>query len=151
MSRKRAPRLAAAFVVTISAGCGGASSEPVTPDGPGDSPPAERFYKDSDGKCYIEHFANPPYRNEVDCSQDPAKPPESPDAKPDSPDGPDAIVQQPDERVLKPAPDGWRVERNEEGSCTAYGPDPCQHQGCNPPPPRKVLCPPELKGPAPKR
>jgi hypothetical protein len=42
-------------------------------------------------------------------------------------------------------PAGWTVSRNDDGTCTAYPPPAnCPPKAtCNPPPPRKVACPPE--------
>ncbi|TKC90767.1 hypothetical protein [Polyangium fumosum] len=88
MKRKKAPRLAAAFVVTISAGCGGATQEPAKPD-PQTSGPEnqdwvpnlgsvrEGFRRNEDGTCTITHAANPPWVEPVDCeTQKPLKKPE---------------------------------------------------------------------------
>ena len=35
-----------------------------------------------------------------------------------------------------------RVFKREDGQCYFSAPDPCQHSGCNPPPPQPVECPP---------
>src|SRR5689334_11726379 len=92
MLRKKSPRLAAAFVVTISAGCGSATSTP--PDHPPTGPEDPNwvpnigavkggFVKGGDGKCYIEHPANPPYMEPADCeTQQPLKQPEAENPKP---------------------------------------------------------------------
>lgn len=88
MKRTKAPRLAAAFVVTISAGCGGAAREPEKPEKPEtqtevskpESKPEEDqswvpnlgsvkegFNRRPDGTCTITHAANPPWVEPVDC------------------------------------------------------------------------------------
>ncbi len=70
MKRKRAPRLAAAFVVTISAGCGGAAQELST--GPEDQSNLgtqhEWFTRNADGTCAITHSGHPPWTQTVDCA-----------------------------------------------------------------------------------
>ncbi|MDI1450207.1 hypothetical protein [Polyangium sp. 6x1] len=90
MKRKRVPRLAAAFVVTIAAGCGGATQEPTKPDpqtegtGPENQDwvpnlgsVKEGFAKNADGTCTITHAANPPWVEPVDCeTQKPLAKPE---------------------------------------------------------------------------
>jgi hypothetical protein len=85
MKRKKAPQLAAAFVMTISAGCGGASQEPATdPKGPEDQSwvpnlgsVKEDFARNPDGTCSITHAANPPWVEPVDCeTREPLKKPE---------------------------------------------------------------------------
>ncbi|MDI1482715.1 hypothetical protein [Polyangium sp. y55x31] len=73
MRRKKAPRLAAAFVVTISAGCGGATQEPPKPQPQDESwvpnlgSVKEGFTRNEDGTCTITHAANPPWVEQVDC------------------------------------------------------------------------------------
>lgn len=71
MFRKKSPRLAAAFVVTISAGCGGASTQdakdPDRDDVPRTDAVMSQFINRGDGKCFIEIFANPPFQTPVDC------------------------------------------------------------------------------------
>jgi hypothetical protein len=81
MRRKKAPRLAAAFVVTISAGCGGAAQEPPKPENPDWVPNLgsvkEEFRRNEDGTCSITHPANPPWVEPVDCeTREPLKKPE---------------------------------------------------------------------------
>jgi hypothetical protein len=141
MLRQKSPRLAAAFVVTISAGCGGASANSDQHD---DVPHTNRvmsgFVKGNDGQCYIEIFANPPYREPADCeTQQPLKKTETAPVKP--PEKPVAV-----DSKLPDAPAGWSVEKNPDGSCTAYAPLPPCPQGsfCNPPPPQQVKCPLEM-------
>lgn len=160
MFRKKAPRLAAAFVVTISAGCGGSTSTPP------DRPPTDdgfkpSFYKDSDGKCFIQHPANPPWNEPVDCeTQKPLKegedkpttsaepkfadPPVA-SAKPDEPKPPETPPKV-DESTLPEMPAGWHARRNPDGSCQAFAPSMSCPKGalCNPPRPRTVKCPPNL-------
>lgn len=174
MFRKKSPRLAAAFVVTISAGCGGASTppehgtngtsttgsdgptagtdDPKKPDGPQkpDGPEnqdwvpnigsvKEGFIKGNDGKCYIQHPANPPWMEPVDCeTQKPLdKPEETPKPAPTT-----LTPVKPDDSNLPAAPAGWRVEHYSDGSCKAFAPSVSCRSGmrCNPPPPRNVKC-----------
>jgi hypothetical protein len=158
MIRKKAPRLAAAFVVTISAGCGGQTQTPTNPDKPPTETGPENpdwvpnigavkggFVKGSDGNCYIEHPANPPWMQPADCeTQQPLKKPDEETPKPDA---------KPEEQEPKPppvadanlpsAPAGWRIERTSDGACRAFAPsDNCPPgASCNPPPPRRVKCP----------
>lgn len=151
--RKKAPRLAAAFVVTISAGCGGGTTEPVHP-GPTAEPPTDTtkgtddqswvpnigaiapgILHAPDGTCSIQHPANPPWSERVDCETGkPLKPEEQ---------QPVATPEKKPEADLPAAPKGWRVERTSDGKCTAYAPsDNCpEGMACNPPPPRAVKCP----------
>lgn len=170
MFRKKSPRLAAAFVVTISAGCGGATTspengttgtattdtdgtkkpeDPKKPDGPENPDWVPNIgsvkggpEKDADGKCFIVHPANPPWREPVDCAtQEPLK---KPDGDKPTPPQPDTTATPPkaDDTNLEDAPSGWRIEHNSDGTCTAYGPMPQCRPGwsCNPPRPRKVKC-----------
>jgi hypothetical protein len=37
-----------------------------------------------------------------------------------------------------------RVWKGADGQCSFSFPDPCQHSGCNPPPPQPVECPPGM-------
>src|SRR5690348_8908578 len=106
MMRRKSPRLAAAFVVTVAAGCGD-SRPPVVPE---DGRLRTDITKNADGTCTETIHANPPSSRDVDCPPDLAGP------------------SDPTGEGLKAAPEGWRVEVNEDGSCTAYGPDPCQHE-----------------------
>jgi len=80
MKRKRAPRLAAAFVVTISAGCGGAAQEPKEPEDqswvPNLGSVNTEMRRNEDGTCSITHPANPPWVEQVDCeTREPIKKP----------------------------------------------------------------------------
>lgn len=169
MLRKKSPRLAAAFVVTISAGCGGATpppengtnetsttdtdgmkkpEDPKKPNGPtGDGPENPDwvpnigsvkggFEKDGDGKCFIVHPANPPWREPVDCAtQEPLKKKDQETPKP----------ADPSDANLKDAPTGWTVQKDPSGGCRAFAPDKCQpNTRCNPPPPQNVKCPPNM-------
>jgi hypothetical protein len=164
MFRKKAPRLAAAFVVTISAGCGGATSTPPeNPDGvPNLGSVKEGFMRGADGKCFIQHAANPPWMEPADCETqqplpksdsvttnhpedtkptDPAIATTKP-VDPQPPEAPDKL----EELTLEPAPAGWRIKREASGSCRAFAPSsPCPKGArCNPPPPRTVKCPKDL-------
>ncbi len=149
MVHKKAPRLAVAFVVTISAGCGSATPEPlVSPnppvtkqDGP-ENPDwvpnlgsvKEGFVRGDDGKCFIQHAANPPWMEPVDC--------ETQKAIPEAPKPLETPVSVHDSN-LPEAPKGWRVDKESDGSCRAYSPPPSCPRGarCNPPPPQTVKCP----------
>ncbi|MFT5686961.1 MAG: hypothetical protein ACI8RZ_007918 [Myxococcota bacterium] len=56
------------------------------------------------------------------------------------------------EGMSHPMQPNYRIEVNEDGSCTAWftGASHCpEGASCNPPPPRDVACPPELIPPAP--
>ncbi len=100
-------QLAAAFVVTVAAGCGG---EQMPPEEPHRNPPGPEV-----DPVPTSTFATP--------AGDPTSTGTS---------------------TLPAAPQGWNVTPNGDGTCTAYGPDPCNHPGCNPPPPMKVACPPNM-------
>ena len=164
MLRKKSPRLAAAFVVTISAGCGGTSTPPENatggttttstdgtkkPDGPENPDWVPNigavkggFVKGGDGKCYIEHPANPPWMEPADCeTQQPLKKPEPETPKP-ADTGSTLTPVKPDDSNLPAAPAGWRVEHYSDGSCKAFAPSSSCRPGmrCNPPPPRNVKC-----------
>lgn len=137
MKPRRAPQLAAAFVVTLSA----CSSEPpplVNPPGPDVPLPQSTIQKNPDGSCTRMISGNPPSYEPVPCPPDTTPTASSTFAAP--PDGTPTATQTVAE-VLPPAPAGWNVRPNPDGTCTAYGPDPCNHPGCNPPPPRQVACP----------
>ncbi len=140
MKRRNVPRLAAAFVVTIAAGC--AESPPQPPEHP--NPPGPPIiHKQPDGTCAQTFDGNPPYDKPVPC-------PEAGDdgfATPPSGTG-SATPSGTGNPALPSAPSGWKVEPNQDGTCTAYGPDPCNHPGCNPPPPMRVTCPPGMKPPS---
>jgi len=154
MLRKKSPRLAAAFVVTISAGCGGATTtppdHPPTDTGPDVGVVKGGFVKGGDGKCYIEHPANPPYMEPADCetqqplkTDDGTKPVEpTGDTKPVDPKPPETPAKV-DDSSLPVAPAGWRVNKEADGSCRAFAPySPCpQGALCNPPRPQTVKCP----------
>lgn len=171
MLRKKSPRLAAAFVVTLSAGCGSASSTPTVSRNPPEEkqPPKETgpenpdwvpnlgavpggFVRGGDGKCYIQHPANPPWMEPADCeTQQPlqkpdAEPPKSPDGavdpKPVDPKPPETPAKF-DDSNLPEAPAHWRVTKHSDGRCTAKAPSsPCPKGAfCNPPPPQTVKCP----------
>lgn len=150
MKRRDIPRLAAAFVVTFSsAACSEAS--PKGPEEPHWNPPPRQLVKHPDGTCGYEIDGNPPGFEPAPCPEEaPTAAPTSTFATPPGTTGPVATAAptttaKPD---LEDAPAGWRVEPNADGTCTAYGPDPCNHPGCNPPRPRKVACPPSMQ-PAP--
>lgn len=132
MTRRKIPRLAAAFVVTVAAGCGEAPTEPVTPENP---PVSTQIIKQPDGSCVVMMFANPPYSQPTPCPGELAPPIVTATATAPTTATPN----------LPAAPAGWRVSKHADGTCTAYGPDPCNHPGCNPPPPRAVACPADLK------
>lgn len=69
MLRKKSPRLAAAFVVTVSAGCGSGSStvrDPNYDPETGAIRPAT-FIQQPDGKCFLQIPANPPFLEPADC------------------------------------------------------------------------------------
>ncbi len=172
MLRKKSPRLAAAFVVTISAGCGSSSKPPDhgTPDTqtpqpdatgsavanptPRDKPTGpedpnwvpnigavrEGLIRGSDGKCFIQHPANPPWNEPVDC--DTQKPlPKSDTATPASSA---SAVKPPafDDSNLPDAPVGWKILYDSNGRCRAYKNVTCPPRStCNPPPPKPVKCP----------
>jgi hypothetical protein len=168
MLRKKSPRLAAAFVVTISAGCGGSGSTPIQTKPPTEATGPEDpnwvpnigsvqggFYRDGEGKCFIQHPANPPWSEPVDCETqkplpaEPDKPPadskpvDTPtsDTKPTDPKPPEAEPQV-DLASLPPAPAGWRLSKLPNGACMAYPSSHCSDgKRCNPPPPRTVQCP----------
>ena len=121
--KRRVPKLAAAFVVTFSAlGCGPAEP-PKDPEPIHRNPPGPEPEPTAEPTA-TSTFADPPAT---------AAPTATSTAK------------------LEEAPQGWRVEPNADGTCTAYGPDPCNHPGCNPPRPRKVACPPEALPTKPKK
>jgi hypothetical protein len=182
MLRKKSPRLAAAFVVTISAGCGSAAKPPdhgtpdmktpppdatgttgETPDvdkkpqsdpsGPNDpnwvpniGAVKEGFIRGADGKCFIQHPANPPWHEPADCETQ--KPLPKADTATPAPTNtatntPKAPVV--DESNLPDAPAGWEVMQNADGGCRAFKHVTCApNTRCNPPPPKKVKCPPNM-------
>ncbi len=132
MKRRKVPGLTAAFVVTIATGCGAEQEPHRNPPGP--DPVTTEVIRMPDGTCAVNVPSNPPFQKPVPCPDGPAAtgtfatPPGTPTSTPG----------------LPPAPAGWRIEPNEDGTCTAYGPDPCGHEGCNPPPPQRVACPPNM-------
>lgn len=112
--------------MTFASGCGEPTPEPVHPNPPGPT----------DGPTN-----NPPAPTDTAPAPDPtgtfATPPE---------DSPTAAPTASNRPAPKPAPAGWTVRKNEDGTCTAYGKDPCNHPGCNPPPPMyNVICPPDAQ------
>lgn len=146
MYRKKAPRLAAAFVVTISAGCGASGSGshgPPTQNPPEEVPP-DNFIRLQDGTCVIQHPANPPWNEPVDCeTRQPLKPQETPQPEPTA--SVDPIPEpppKPSKENLPTAPSSWTIKHNSDGSCIAYPPSAkCPPTAtCNPPPPRRVKC-----------
>lgn len=165
MLYKKAPRLAAAFVVTISAGCGSATSVqpdsnppkrevgPENPDGvPNLGSVQEGFVRGDDGKCFIRHAANPPWMEPADCDTQKAipeapKPPDptTSDVTPVDPKPPETPVAV-DDSSLPEAPKGWKVDKDPSGVCRARVPSSSCPKGalCNPPPPRTVKCPKNL-------
>ncbi len=127
MKRRKVPGLTAAFVVTVAAGCGGEQEPHRNPPYP--DPTVSDVIRMPDGTCAVHVASNPPFQKPVPCPDGPA--PTSTFASP-----PGTATS-----TLPAAPAGWRIEPNDDGTCTAYGPDPCQHEGCNPPPPQRVACP----------
>lgn len=144
MMRRKVPKLAAAFVVTVSAGCGEPTRDPSTPT-------FTELVRNADGTCSMRVSGNPPYEKPVPCPDFPAGSVSAaaPTSTFASPPGTSTAAPEPTVKSNLPkAPDGWKVERNYKGGCTAYGPDPCNHPGCNPPPPMEVACPADMKEPA---
>jgi hypothetical protein len=69
MKRNRAPLLAAALVVTVSAGCGGAAQESTGPEDQSNlGRQHEWFTRNQDGTCSITHSGHPPWTQTVDCA-----------------------------------------------------------------------------------
>jgi hypothetical protein len=172
MLRKKAPRLAAAFVVTISAGCGGTSTPDSNQSQNADqvkqtAHPQSWFVKGPEGKCFIEHMANPPWLEPADCEtqqalkkveekippkEPPPQEPPPPDVKPSDVKPSDVkpstsavglTPRPPDDSHLPEASAGENVIKNPDGSCRVFAPRPKCPPGmrCNPPPPRNVKCP----------
>jgi len=113
--RSRKKPLRASFIVTFAATMGCAESQVThNPPRPEPEPPKDLARIEIEQGACVEHTRRFENNQLVDVT-------------------PPRKVECPKERVFK----------RSDGQCYFSFPDPCDHSGCNPPPPQRVDCPPD--------